>query len=371
MLFGLLACGEIVTLGETDRGLATAIAVGFEHMCVVAEGELYCQGFSVHGNLVGPSPLTRIESADDIRDAVQVSAGFRFSCVRRATGEVACVGENDRGQLGNGETEVSTVLLPVPDLRAKTLSSAVWSTCAIDFDDELVCWGDNADGEVAPDLRDTPFLTLPRRVGVRAQAVATGDSHTCFVDFENRVRCFGRNVSGELGDGTSEPRSGIVTVAELGEVNAVRVSGNPFLEDHSCALDRDRRVFCWGDDSTGSIGNGDAAGSFTPSRVFGIGPVHRLVAGGKTVLAETDEGWFVWGNRGSMRTFLGDGLDWGEPVPVEGLEEFDQIALGLITSCALQDGRFFCWGENAFEQFIDFEDDAVVPVTEFAIPTRE
>jgi alpha-tubulin suppressor-like RCC1 family protein len=52
----------------------------------------------------------------------------------------------------------------------------------------------------------------PVRVLGNAHAIATGAAHTCAIDGETTVRCWGSNSAGQLGDGTFANRLAPVTV---------------------------------------------------------------------------------------------------------------------------------------------------------------
>jgi len=69
-------------------------------------------------------------------------------------------------------------------------------------------------------------------------------------------------VSGRLGDGTAGDTSTPVPV--VGGLRFVAVS--PWFR-HTCGLTPDGAAYCWGDNSTGALGNGTTVSSSAPTQV--------------------------------------------------------------------------------------------------------
>jgi alpha-tubulin suppressor-like RCC1 family protein len=116
----------------------------------------------------------------------------------------------------------------------------------------------------------------------RVTAVTTGSSHGCAVVQGGQVRCWGENDSGSLGDGTTTPRTRAVTVRRPsgpGPLTGVRsVSAGEY---HVCALLEVGQVACWGNNEAGQLGNGASTlQQLRPTIVrngAGTGPLRRVV----------------------------------------------------------------------------------------------
>ncbi len=109
-------------------GLADAveIAAGGQHMCTRrSDGSLSCWGLTGDGALgsggggldchsfeCSPAPWPVI----GIADAVELAAGSRSTCARRASGQVLCWGANELGQVGDGTTTMRSTPVPVVGL---------------------------------------------------------------------------------------------------------------------------------------------------------------------------------------------------------------------------------------------------------------
>jgi alpha-tubulin suppressor-like RCC1 family protein len=100
-------------------------------------------------------------------------------------------------------------------------------------------------------------------------ALTLGAYHTCAARSAGGVVCWGNDAEGELGDGTSAhgtcPTLGVacslVPVATLGVTDAVELGAG---WAHACALRASGSVVCWGDGTLGQLGNGVAARSDVP-----------------------------------------------------------------------------------------------------------
>jgi len=181
-------------------------------------------------------------------------------------------------------------------------------------------------------------------------ALALGYSHSCALDNAGGVRCTGANTYGKLGDGTTEQRDTPVGVLGLSSgVTAITASHH-----HTCALNTQGGVKCWGLGDQGQLGDGKSGSyaSFIPTQVFGLeSGVVKIAAGGYHTCAVTDGGAAqCWGDnsRGQLGNTGLAGIRSATPVAVMGLERgVVDIAAGLRHTCALRrDGRVLCWGAN-------------------------
>jgi alpha-tubulin suppressor-like RCC1 family protein len=75
-----------------------------------------------------------------------------------------------------------------------------------------------------------------------AKGIAAGDAHTCALQVDGSVRCWGWNLDGQLGDGTATTSRVPVVVSGLTDGITVTAGGV-----HSCALLGSGPVQCWGD----------------------------------------------------------------------------------------------------------------------------
>lgn len=189
-------------------------------------------------------------------------------------------------------------------------------------------------------LKEVPFCTPSS-----FKAVSAGEYHTLAVDEQGRVWSWGYNASGQLGDGTTAVRRTPVVVRGLEGVVAVEAGAH-----HSLALKGDGTVWAWGYNGTGQLGDGTTTHRLTPGRVPGLSGAVALSAGYDHTLALKADGT-VWASGYNWHGQVGDGtptLIHSTPVQVVGLSGVVAVAAGYSRSMAVKaDGTVWGWGRNS------------------------
>jgi hypothetical protein len=142
---------------------------------------------------------------------------------------------------------------------AKTTAVGSDHSCTLTNDGNAWCWGRNrfgqlGDNSVSAKSTRASLVTQPSLTGFTS--IATSNSHTCARTSDGSAYCWGDNSSGQLGNGTTTDSSGAVQVTTdssgtfLTNVSAISVGTNA-----SCALISDGTVWCWGDNGEGQLGD--------------------------------------------------------------------------------------------------------------------
>ncbi len=186
-------------------------------------------------------------------------------------------------------------------------------------------------------------------------AVSSGPSHTCVINGDKTVSCWGGNASGQLGDGTTINRDLPAAVPGLSDVKQLALGGA-----HTCALTNDGAVWCWGSSSNGQIGDGSKTNRLSPVQVSALPfGVTAITAGSTHTCAarSTDNSVRCWGwNKYGQ---LGDNTTTDRPTPtfVSGMANntfVSELTAGEEYTCALlQTGAVKCWGRNHRAQLGD------------------
>ena len=179
----------------------------------------------------------------------QLSAGPSSTCGVSTTGQAYCWGFNEDDRLGTGLTGTITEPAPVQQPTAVAFSSVHLG--------RLVACGRATTGAapqavLAPDGQSSPLSFTD---------LAVGWFHVCGVAQAGQGWCWGFN-----GDGQAGP----TLVANYGP-NRPSAAGSPHVlsqvsvgERHSCAITTSGQAVCWGDNTSGQLGNGTTAASVAP-----------------------------------------------------------------------------------------------------------
>lgn len=188
---------------------------------------------------------------------------------------------------------------------------------ALRDDGMVLSWGANGSGQ----LGDGNFLAAQGEQGVRSSkggflkgviAIAAGDQFSLALTSDGKVWAWGDNGKGQLGDGANlvNPKSATaVKVANLDNVIAIAAG-----HAHALALRADGTVWAWGWNSAGQLGDGTQHDRNVPVGVKDpaggvravVGRVIALAAGTEHSLALRDNGTVLaWGGNDEGR--LGDG----------------------------------------------------------------
>ena len=170
------------------------------------------------------------------------------ACAVLTDGTVWCWGNNDYGQVGNGEPPTTPTSTPsmVPGLTdVVEVATAARSTCARSSSGTVSCWG------VFDNVFSTPVHKTPTPVpGVTgAVQLVMGDSHRCARFQDGTVKCWGLNGSGQLPINPGQDVD-VTEVAGLTDVVQLAAGGS-----HTCALRADASVVCWGYNGGLQLGN--------------------------------------------------------------------------------------------------------------------
>jgi len=265
-------------------------------------------------------------------------------CTLKSNGTVWCRGNNSHGQLGLGHTQSRRLPTRVPKLRDVVSLAASWrSTCVVRKDTTVWCWGDAAQGQAGDGGKvcgedddrcaDRRLQKRPTQVSKLTGVLSVHSSHgfACALKSNGRVWCWGKNSSGQLGDTTRTSTSDAGRVSSLANVRQLAVD-----EKQSCAVTRDGSLRCWPLPGHRRV----------PVRISGLRNVRHVATGTSHACAIVEGGKVnCWG--ANKYGQLGDGTTTArkKPVAVTGLTGAT-VLLGLsFSTCAARtDGTLYCWG---------------------------
>lgn len=311
----MLAVGANLYRAETSAWKSMWNTGGF-HTCGISLNRAYCWGNNAVGELGDGSTSNRAVPTP-VAGGLQVigiSAGGVHTCAWTGTNRGYCWGGNNAGQLGNGTFMDRRQPTPVATtLRLRSMDAGALHTCADSLGGQLHCWGSNEYGQ----LGDGTFADRrnPVRVGmtkkfspaVGGSSISLGAFHGCGLNLGahlagGRAWCVGRNDGGQLGDGTAVQRPTLVAVQDGHRFLAISAGAN-----HTCGiLSGSRTLLCWGNNSSGQLGDGTAQTRLTPTPVTSVVRFAVVAAGTEHTCAVSVDGEaYCWGQNTEGQ--LGDG----------------------------------------------------------------
>lgn len=304
------------TLVSALGGLTvTAISAGESHACArIVDGSLRCWGRNDRGQLGDGSNVDRnapvlVGGLAGVT-IVAVGVGAGHTCALDHLGVVRCWGRNDDGQLGDGtntDRPLPVAVVGLAGTTVSTLAAGGWHNCVRLGDGRLRCWGSNYTGQLGDGTTTDRTSPVPVSglAGLAANAITAGGYHSCARFSDGAVRCWGNNDSGQLGDNSTQTRTAPVVVSGLGGPGT---SGLALGEYHSCARMTDGTLRCWGYNDAGQLGDGGTVDRGVAAPVLGLAGLNAtdLAAGGSHTCARISDGSArCWGD--NTHGVLGNG----------------------------------------------------------------
>ncbi|GGN59310.1 hypothetical protein GCM10010112_14140 [Actinoplanes lobatus] len=333
---------------------AVRLAAGNAHTCVVdGAGRAYCWGYNYEGQL-GSSGTANRSRPIAVRTPAgvlfrQITAGDGHTCALARNSRAYCWGDGRLGQLGDGATADRRAPTAVKGPVFVQLTAGDDHTCGLSGDGRAYCWGNGEYGQLGDGALGRRSVPGVVPAPARFTQLSAGGVHTCGAAGDGRVYCWGNGVYGQLGDGGTVNRSRPVAVPAPAGVRLTWVAAGRY---HTCALGSDAKTYCWGQGTSGELGDGGTVNRSRPVPVKSPAGVRfvRLAAGsGHTCGLGSDARTYCWGQGGSGELGYGGRANRAVPVAVKtptGVV-FTQLTAGESHTCGLVGGvRVYCWGEG-------------------------
>lgn len=222
------------------------------------------------------------------------------------------------------------------------------------------CWGNGLFGKLASGADSScfgeaggaqPCTLSPKRFSGPAlefTTISVDSTSGCGITTDKRLYCWGDNSFGQLGNGLkgagAQPM--LATVAQV-RFDSVAVGGT-----HACAISTTRQAYCWGSDFASELGEPPRIHSTTPIPVNSNLAFTSITAGRRHTCGIAAGRAYCWGNNELGQ--LGTGLPGGSfdnPVAVTTSESFSSISAGAYHTCGITTGgSAICWGDGAAGQ---------------------
>lgn len=266
------------------------VRVGFEFaVAATTDGRVLTWGDGASGDLgtgkCKPSDVPVFAALPTGVKVVSVAAGADGVVALTSAGTVLTWGDNSAGSLGTGGTRkfsCKPVQVRLPKgVQVKGVAAGVDSRYAITSGGGLLAWGGGVLGTAANANHLLPApVKLPK--GVKVAAASAGLMDSMALTSTGRVLAWGVNEAGELGNGTFKRSQVPVFVHLPASVRIVEISSG---RQHCLALTNKGKVYAWGDDNAGQLGDGSNLPRDLPFKVPVPGKAIEIGSGNESFVS--------------------------------------------------------------------------------------
>jgi len=269
-------------------------------------------------------------------------------------GKAYCWGNGSVYQLGNASTSNSLTPVAVNTALMSGKVTDISGSCAV-ANGKAYCWGSNSAGQVG----NGTVVNAPTPVAVNTSVMtgtvtaisAGGGGHTCAIA-DGKVYCWGQNNAGQLGNNTIT--SSLYPVAvDMSGVSGKFTAISTSIQ-YTCGI-AGGKAYCWGQGSYSPTANGHLGNGTTLSYKVPTAVTTSLMSGTVTDIstspsaftcAVADNRAYCWGEGSGGQ--LGNSTMSTSTVPVAVTTSVMSGKVTQITNgCAVADNKAYCWGANS------------------------
>jgi Regulator of chromosome condensation (RCC1) repeat len=251
-----------------------------------------------------------------------------------------------------GDVGASTLAMKVEQLgndveSIATVDGESLTFCAIKTDHTLWCWGANNHGQVG-DGSGGQNTNTPTQIpipGGNVASVSTGGEHACAVTIDGRLFCWGMNEYGQIGDGMVNGAGDVLTPTEITSLGDQVAQVSAGFE-HTCALMKDDSLNCWGHNVYGEIGDGTSqemnisdAIKPTPVAISSLGADVAVIAAGgfyTCIIKKSDGSLWCWGDNTEGHLATGDTNNQAVPTESTMAGPWLDVDTGVALGCGVK-----------------------------------
>lgn len=346
---------------SADPFTYSQVSLGNSSICVLTtDHQVLCKGDNYNGYLVPDTnertvtQFTRINLPNGEQWATIHAGTSNTRCGLAVSGRAFCWGE---GRLGNYFTTVSRVPVQVEfpnDIRVREVQAGYSTSCAIDLEDGLWCWGDAhyiGDGDIEP--KRIP-VSVPMPDNSKISTLTINNENVCVSTKSNKLYCWGGNTHGQFGLGY--PQQFPYSFSWL-PVNLPAPQGKTWSQlpvavgaGRICAVTTDGAGYCAGDNYGGSLGNATYNDSFTfvQMTVPNNEAITSMSSGSyHTCLTTQSEKFYCVGDSSNGQFGTGttlSGKTYRSPLLTQGVEIAEYTLAGSSTCFLDTNSKIWCMG---------------------------
>jgi alpha-tubulin suppressor-like RCC1 family protein len=242
------------------------------------------------------------------------------------------------------------------ELHVPRIEHGVWTSvttssthaCGLKSDGSAWCWGMDSSDSLGNSGFASGLYDRPSRVvdtGAPWRQISAGTEHTCGIQSNGTLWCWGGDLDGQLGNGAATGLKADPVQVGVATDWASVTTGGLF----TCAINTSGRAYCWGDDAYGQLANGAAssADQISPYLVPDVGPWVKISGGSEHACGiKSDGSLWCWGHSTARELGIDSSSNLTAPVKISRPDGWIDVSAGSFFTCALnRDGKTYCWGE--------------------------
>ena len=314
-------------------------------------GNIWSWGDNTYGELGdGSTNSKNINEAIMLESDVkfkEVLAGSNYSLAIDEAGNLWAWGYNRSGQLGDGTNTNSYEPKQIKqDTQFNKIASAYNVSLAIDKAGNLWTWGD---GTKEPNKIET---------STKFKEISANEDHKLAIDTLGNIWAWGTNEYAQLGDGTTTSSVNPKKITSNTKFNKISAG---FL--YSLAIDETGNLWAWGNNSIGQLGDGTTTKVTKPKQVTTDKKFVNVQAGHGSIDTEIcnlalDENGKIWSWGKNTYGQLGNAqasIYSTEMLLLNTISHYTKIDTGAYShNLAIdKEGNLWAWGDNTYGQLGD------------------
>jgi alpha-tubulin suppressor-like RCC1 family protein len=219
---------------------------------------------------------------------IDIKTADFHSLALKSDGTLYGFGENESGQLGDGSRETRNKPVQVKSItNVIDFDTSNSHSAAVTSDGSVWVWGLNDYGQLNPDNKIDVLSPIKVDGLQNIIKVRTGNRFNIALDKSGLVWFWGYNSKGQLED---EEDTGVLKPQLVRKLSSFPIKDIEAGDFHSLALSEEGKVYAWGSNEYGQLGNGTTSNKYYPTEINNIGRIKFINAKGNTSSCVSEDG---------------------------------------------------------------------------------
>ncbi|MFA7561662.1 MAG: InlB B-repeat-containing protein [Candidatus Izemoplasmatales bacterium] len=285
---------------------------------LTSEGRVFSWGWNFSGRLADgtitsrstPLEVTEYFNLNDGEKIESLNLGVSHGAVITSANRILTWGYNGFGQLGNGNINNSSLPIDITENLSlsqgediKQVALSFVNTMVLTSTGRVFAWGNNAYGQLG---NESPYVgTFPAEITEyfsldstdKIEFLSMGMHHALALTDDNKIFSWGRNDYGQLGNNSTTNKNIPLNITEIFNLDDDRIREIHSGYHHNLVMTENGKIYVWGQNLEGQLGIGSNVNQLTPI-VFSVteGEINSVLIGyEQSAFILTNHHLFTWG----------------------------------------------------------------------------